>query len=170
MKDYRIWREFGRSMLTTVVETSDGTKIHIIVEAPLYLHVYISLIDSDTPSILHAPHIRLPSSPTSQRPPLCNLQVSGILNVGVQLANMGSNFIDTTSRPFRVLVLGGSYAGLSAALNLRDLSLNRSPRCGKKSKDPQEPSSGWNQPAVEITIVDERDGFCKRPFSRCPRI
>lgn len=73
---------------------------------------------------------------------------------------MGSNLVDAT-RPFRVLVLGGSYAGLSAALNLNDLCLNRHPRCGDKSDDPLESVDSETKPRADITIVDERDGFCK---------
>lgn len=77
---------------------------------------------------------------------------------------MGSNFVDTITRPFRVLVLGGSYAGLSAALNLYDLCHNRDPRCATKSADAPESLPLGESTAVDITIVDERDGFCK-----CPR-
>jgi hypothetical protein len=73
---------------------------------------------------------------------------------------MGSTF-DTTVRPIRVLVLGGSYAGLSAALNLNDLCLNKDARCGKKSESPRD-TTGLETIVPDITIVDERDGFCKR--------
>ncbi|OIW22671.1 pyridine nucleotide-disulfide oxidoreductase-like protein [Coniochaeta ligniaria NRRL 30616] len=73
---------------------------------------------------------------------------------------MGSLFVNATRRPFRVLVLGGSYAGLSAALNLSDLCLNKDPRCGKKTEDAQKRQSLEVAPAADITIVDERDGFC----------
>jgi len=59
-----------------------------------------------------------------------------------------------------VLVLGGSYAGLSAALNLIDLCHNRDPRCGKKTEDPQD-TTALETIVPDITIVDERDGFCK---------
>ncbi|KIW64819.1 hypothetical protein PV04_09726 [Phialophora macrospora] len=57
--------------------------------------------------------------------------------------------------PFKVLVVGGSYAGLSTALNLLDLCNGRSARTQMVS-----PTTG--QPVkvpVEITMVDERDGF-----------
>ncbi|KAL2165588.1 hypothetical protein VTG60DRAFT_4268 [Thermothelomyces hinnuleus] len=61
-------------------------------------------------------------------------------------------------QPFRVLVAGGSYGGLSAALNLYDLCRGLPPRCGPA------PAEGEDLPetpqfAVDITVVDERDGF-----------
>jgi hypothetical protein len=59
----------------------------------------------------------------------------------------------------RVLVVGGSYAGLSVALNLLDLSNGLAPRFSG-SKDPADISQ---QTPVEVTIVDERDGFCMVP-------
>ncbi|KAL2163605.1 hypothetical protein VTH06DRAFT_5663 [Thermothelomyces fergusii] len=63
-----------------------------------------------------------------------------------------------TPQPFRVLIAGGSYGGLSAALNLYDLCRGLPPRCGPT------PAAGEDLPetpqfAVDITIVDERDGF-----------
>ena len=69
---------------------------------------------------------------------------------------MGST---TATPPFRVLILGGSYAGLSAALNLDDLCNNRTARCGKKPDDGVESPSPEQAFPVDITIVDERDGF-----------
>lgn len=58
----------------------------------------------------------------------------------------------------KVLVIGGSYAGLSAALNLADLCKGLQPR--------QSPTRYVHHPNllacdVEITIIDERDGFCE---------
>jgi hypothetical protein len=68
-----------------------------------------------------------------------------------------------TPSPFRVLILGGSYGGLSTALNLLDLSQHKAPRCGKKVEETE--GSGVvpvrpPNPTIDITIVDERDGFC----------
>jgi hypothetical protein len=77
---------------------------------------------------------------------------------------MGSNTIDTNQR-FRVLVLGGSYAGLSAALNLYDLCLNKDARCGTKREDLQDSPCPERTFVPDITIVDERDGFCKRSYA-----
>ncbi|KAK3701827.1 hypothetical protein LTR37_015249 [Vermiconidia calcicola] len=56
--------------------------------------------------------------------------------------------------PFKVLILGGSYAGLAAALNLTDLCEGRPSRAGFEA-----PVPGLAVP-FEITIVDERDGYC----------
>ena len=65
--------------------------------------------------------------------------------------------------PTRVLVVGGAYAGLAAALNLQDLCRGLPARCA-------EPEEGEHvekpQFAVDITIVDERDGYCELPFSQ----
>ncbi|KAK4457159.1 hypothetical protein QBC42DRAFT_350695 [Cladorrhinum samala] len=60
--------------------------------------------------------------------------------------------------PFRILIAGGSYAGLSAALNLQDLCRGRPARCGSK------PAEGEAVPEIpqfdiDVTIIDERDGF-----------
>ncbi|KAF2453694.1 hypothetical protein BDY21DRAFT_387870 [Lineolata rhizophorae] len=57
--------------------------------------------------------------------------------------------------PFRVLILGGAYGGLAAALNLLDL-------CGGKAARfaPEADSSAVGPVTpVQVTIVDERDGF-----------
>lgn len=59
-----------------------------------------------------------------------------------------------TNPPFKVLVVGGSYAGLSAALNLLDLCHGKSVRFKPDTAPPS------HKIPVEITIVDERDGFC----------
>lgn len=59
----------------------------------------------------------------------------------------------------RVLVIGGAYAGLSAVINLLELAngaehrlttVKLPPVTGKPLRSP-----------VQITMVDERDGFCK---------
>jgi NADPH-dependent 2,4-dienoyl-CoA reductase/sulfur reductase-like enzyme len=65
--------------------------------------------------------------------------------------------IQTTPR-VRIFIGGGSYAGLSCALNLVDLGYGRSPRTV------QEPYKHHpDVPCVDfdINIVDERDGFCE---------
>ncbi|KAK5206370.1 hypothetical protein LTR41_007808 [Exophiala xenobiotica] len=59
------------------------------------------------------------------------------------------------SSPFKVLVLGGSYAGLGAALNLLDLCEGRSPRFTSESAD----TSKVSKIPVKITLVDEKDGY-----------
>ncbi|KAF5010495.1 hypothetical protein FDECE_3350 [Fusarium decemcellulare] len=67
---------------------------------------------------------------------------------------MGS--IPDASHAVRVLVLGGCYAGLSAAVNLLDLSQGLSPRM---NAEPYVHHSDLPHFDVEITIVDERDGY-----------
>jgi len=59
------------------------------------------------------------------------------------------------SSPFKVLVLGGSYAGLGAALNLLDLCEGRSPRFASQPAD----TSKFSKIPVKITLVDEKDGY-----------
>ena len=56
-------------------------------------------------------------------------------------------------RPHRVLVVGGCYAGLAATLNLLDLCEGRAPRFVPDQEVTQQ------KVPVEITIVDERDGY-----------
>jgi hypothetical protein len=56
----------------------------------------------------------------------------------------------------RVLVAGGSYAGLSVTLNLLDLCNGLSPRFSGTNT----PVDRSQQSPIEVTIVDERDGFC----------
>lgn len=70
---------------------------------------------------------------------------------------MGSQFDpeSTEAAPFRVLVLGGCYGGLSAALNLVDLAEGRAARQGNGVI----PGHDGKVP-IEVTVVDERDGFC----------
>ncbi|KAK1753394.1 apoptosis-inducing factor 2 [Echria macrotheca] len=70
-----------------------------------------------------------------------------------------SDFVDSSPLPpFRVLIIGGSYGGLSAALNLCDLCDGLPPRCGPKAKEGSEPVERPRF-TIETTIVDERDGF-----------
>jgi hypothetical protein len=73
---------------------------------------------------------------------------------------MGSNpdHLHHDLAPFKVLVVGCSYGGLATAVNLLDLGEGLSPRLARESYShhaeiPRIP--------VEVTIVDERDGFCK---------
>lgn len=56
--------------------------------------------------------------------------------------------------PFKVLIIGASYAGLSTALNLLDLCAGLPPRSG-----PAPPVPSLQIPHIEITLLDERDGF-----------
>ncbi|KAJ5314831.1 Enoyl-CoA hydratase AKT3-1 [Penicillium atrosanguineum] len=58
-------------------------------------------------------------------------------------------------RAFRVLVIGGSYGGLAAALTLVDLSRGRVPRF---SSNPDATPPPHRVP-IQITVADERDGY-----------
>lgn len=62
--------------------------------------------------------------------------------------------------PFKVFIVGISYAGVSTALNLLDLSIGKTPRL---AHTPYEHHPDFKNVPVEITIADERDGFCRRP-------
>ena len=69
---------------------------------------------------------------------------------------MGSYASETTQagvgRPYKVLVAGCSYSGLAASVNLLE-------QCDKID----------HPISVEVTIVDERDGFCEsKPFFMHP--
>lgn len=67
--------------------------------------------------------------------------------------------VPTVARSFRVLIIGGSYGGLAAALTLIDLSRGRPARFNY-SPDATPPS---HRIPIQITIVDERDGYCMPP-------
>ena len=60
--------------------------------------------------------------------------------------------------PYRVLIIGGSYAGLAAAANLLDLSEGRPPRFNPTLE--RDANLRYKVP-VQITVVDERDGYCE---------
>lgn len=57
----------------------------------------------------------------------------------------------------KVLIIGGSYAGLSAAVNLLDLHQGLQPR---QSREPYLHHPDTPQFDLEIIIIDERDGYC----------
>lgn len=63
-------------------------------------------------------------------------------------------------QPYKVLIIGGSYAGLAATLNLIDLCHGRKCRFNLDEKD-QAPEK---KIPVRVTIVDERDGYCTLLF------
>ncbi|KAJ5746847.1 uncharacterized protein N7511_008543 [Penicillium nucicola] len=66
-----------------------------------------------------------------------------------------NDFVRTVSRSFRVLVIGGSYGGLAAALALVDLSQGRIARF---NSNPETKAPAHRIP-VQITVVDKRDGY-----------
>ncbi|OQE38026.1 hypothetical protein PENCOP_c009G05503 [Penicillium coprophilum] len=57
--------------------------------------------------------------------------------------------------PFKVLIVGGSYSGLAATLNLVDLCHGR--KC-RFNLDENDKGPEYKVP-VQVTIVDERDGY-----------
>jgi hypothetical protein len=61
-------------------------------------------------------------------------------------------------QPYRILIAGGAYGGVSAAVNLLDLSLGRSARLEPDKAPAEEARDGI---PIEIHVVDERDGYCK---------
>lgn len=69
---------------------------------------------------------------------------------------MGS--VPEASHAVRVFVAGGSYAGLSAVVNLLDLSEGLQPR---GSSSPYTHNKDLDKFDIEITLADERDGYCK---------
>ena len=69
-----------------------------------------------------------------------------------------------SQKPFHVLVLGGSYAGLAATVNLLDLCQGKACRFAARYGNAVDGGEEQKVP-VRITIVDERDGFCEFFFS-----
>lgn len=61
--------------------------------------------------------------------------------------------------PVRVLIVGGCYAGISTAVNLLDLGDGLQPRMARP-EDPYRHHEALPRVRFEITIVDERDGYC----------
>ncbi|KAI4764316.1 FAD/NAD(P)-binding domain-containing protein [Aureobasidium sp. EXF-3400] len=68
-------------------------------------------------------------------------------------SNEGPNILQAIPR---VLVIGGSYSGLAATVNLIDLCNGKQPRF---TSTPTDVVSSKTKLPVEITIVDERDGY-----------
>ncbi|KAK2016600.1 FAD/NAD(P)-binding domain-containing protein [Colletotrichum eremochloae] len=58
--------------------------------------------------------------------------------------------------PIRVFIVGTSYGGVSAALNLLDLSSGKPPRL---ANTPYEHHPDFKNIPLDITIADERDGY-----------
>ncbi|OJD11676.1 hypothetical protein AJ78_07601 [Emergomyces pasteurianus Ep9510] len=81
--------------------------------------------------------------------------------------SVGSSSRTSSTITKNVLVIGGSYSGLAAALNLLDLCQGRSCRFADRLKaeasgtsdEPSEPEEAREPIPVHITIVDERDGY-----------
>src|SRR5690349_9933626 len=61
----------------------------------------------------------------------------------------------------RVLVIGGSYAGLSAVINLLALANGAQHRTTSAALPPV--TGDPLQSPLQITLVEEKDGFCMSP-------
>jgi len=70
-------------------------------------------------------------------------------------SNEGPNVLQNTPK---VLIIGGSYSGLAATVNLLDLCDGKPPRFS--STPANDDSKSISKLPVDITIVDERDGYC----------
>jgi hypothetical protein len=64
-----------------------------------------------------------------------------------------------SKRPIKVLIIGGSYAGLSAAVNLLHLSRNTNTGLGLSHQDSLI-SKDHEEVDLQVRVMDERDGFC----------
>ncbi|KAM6526235.1 hypothetical protein FSOLCH5_002363 [Fusarium solani] len=100
--------------------------------------------------------LRARAIPVASSPPLAyqNRPIFHHPRSFASATTMGS--LPEASHAVRVLVLGGCYAGLSAAVNLLDLSQGYSPRM---SSEPYVHHPNLPHFDIEITIVDERDGY-----------
>lgn len=70
-------------------------------------------------------------------------------------------------QPYRILIAGGAYGGVSAAVNLLDLSLGKYARLDPDKAPAEEARDGI---PIEIHIVDERDGYCEIELCLTSRI
>jgi hypothetical protein len=124
---------------------------------PLYFPIFPLMLPShhtlrQFPRIIQAKFRRPLTSPRRRS---FNTTSSSFLSV-----TMGSLAGLQVTQPFKVLVAGGSYGGLSAALNLQDLCQGLAPRCGSKPAEGEQVVEASRFP-IDITIVDERDGYCE---------
>lgn len=71
---------------------------------------------------------------------------------------MGS--MPDTAPLVRVFIVGGCYAGISTAINLLDLARGYSPRL---AHEPYIHHPDLPRLNLQITIADERDGYCQSP-------
>ena len=68
--------------------------------------------------------------------------------------------VDCVATGAKVLVLGGSYGGLAAALNLLDLCAGKPARFAPSSTEKSAAPKRATIP-IQIKVVDERDGYCR---------
>ncbi|PGH13034.1 hypothetical protein AJ79_03871 [Helicocarpus griseus UAMH5409] len=90
--------------------------------------------------------VRLPHNILQRRPVVTTMP-----------SNEGSGSSSNAAAPKNVLVIGGSYSGLAAALNLLDLCQGKNCRFAGNSMSDAE--GVREKIPVQITIVDERDGY-----------
>lgn len=82
------------------------------------------------------------------------------------ILKMGSikEIFSTIESPTKVLVIGGCYGGLAAALDLLDLCHGKQARTIRFVKPDEtileQPITERPKLPIEIKIVDERDGYC----------
>lgn len=82
--------------------------------------------------------------------------LSDALNPLSPLANLS-----LSSSPHRVLVVGCAYGGLSAVVNLLDYEKGKA----RQSVYPGPDFKGAkSRNGIEITVIDERDGYCVFSF------
>lgn len=61
------------------------------------------------------------------------------------------------TKSFRILVVGGSYAGLGAIVNLLDFCAGQVAH----TSPPEAEAEHSGRVNAQITLVDERDGYCE---------
>lgn len=83
------------------------------------------------------------------------MRLQSVSNALNPLSTLGNLSLAT---PHRILIVGCAYGGISALVNLIDLGLGHARQTvypvpdvkGKKTRN-----------GIEITVIDERDGYCK---------
>jgi hypothetical protein len=70
----------------------------------------------------------------------------------------------TLSNPHRILIVGCAYGGISTVINLLEYSQGKARQSVYPGPDFKGAKSNRG---IEITVIDERDGYCASPhFSR----
>jgi hypothetical protein len=98
--------------------------------------------------------VGVPSYIKTSSPPLFHPSSSSSALFSTMLPNEGPNILQAVPR---VLIIGGSYSGLAVAVNLIDLCDGKQPRF---TSTPTDVVSSKTKLPINITIVDERDGYC----------
>lgn len=136
----------GASPFTNSTTRTTCRTLHIRARAPVGISSSSGSITSRSPP--RAPTLTLLPRPfVNPSAPLFRFAST------TTAATMGS-----LPEPVKVFIVGGCYAGLSAALNLIDLSQGKQPRQAYEAYEHHPDLPRFD---VDITIVDERDGYCK---------